>query len=252
MAKTELEISLENREKFAVKEVSKDLAKRVLEVVDLGLSDGMGDPIPGKMCVEAAVCYAMGQEHSDEPTCVHHTVRDGKITLNDNGWSTPKTRAKGMRRLAVAQLGSTRIDEDLFLDTFASNLMKLLLSDVIKECEEKELPFLAPLKKLKNKKANTWYAFLYGLEPTDNWYVNLFEQLDNHKNPMCQSLYTLIRKVEDGYPSAERLVNVMDAWYPRKTKKATDERLTMIADCMEDALRKAKSPGVKWLSLCEV
>lgn len=140
MAKTELEISLENREKFAVKEVSKDLAKRVLEVVDLGLSDGVGEPIPGKMCVEAAVCYAMGQEHNDDPICVHSAVREGKIILNDNGWSTPKARANGMRRLAVAQLGSTCIDGDLFLDTFASNLMKLLLPDAIKECEEKDLP----------------------------------------------------------------------------------------------------------------
>lgn len=107
------------------------------------------------------------------------------------------------------------------------------------------------LKKLKNKKANTWCAFLVKIEPTDDWYDNFFEQLDNYKNPMCKSLYTLIREVEDGCPSADRLVDAMDAWYPRKTKKATDERLTMIVDCMEDALRKTKSPGVKWLSLCE-
>lgn len=83
---------------------------RVLDIVDQGLCSGMGKPIPGQMCVEAAVCYAMGMEHDDEPTCVDEDVRDAKIALNDMKWPSREERAKGMRRIAVAQLGSDEIN----------------------------------------------------------------------------------------------------------------------------------------------
>lgn len=39
--------------------VTREIAVKVLEVVDCGLSSGLGKPEPGNMCVEAAVCYAM-------------------------------------------------------------------------------------------------------------------------------------------------------------------------------------------------
>lgn len=35
-----------------------EIAKKLLETVDAGLISGVGNPIPGEMCVEAAVCYA--------------------------------------------------------------------------------------------------------------------------------------------------------------------------------------------------
>ncbi len=93
-------------------EINLDIAKKVLETVDAGLVQGMGKPIPGKMCVEAAVCYAMGLPHSDEPTCVSPAIRQLKIKLNDSNWSSNEARAKGMRRLALAQLGSAGVVDD--------------------------------------------------------------------------------------------------------------------------------------------
>jgi len=81
-------------------------ARKVLEIVDAGLCHGLGKPKPGAMCVEAAVCYALGQPHGDEPTCVSGPVRAFKIRLNDSEWSNIAARAAGMRRVAVAQLGS--------------------------------------------------------------------------------------------------------------------------------------------------
>lgn len=80
---------------------------KVLKVVDAGLTNGMGSPIPGKMCVEAAVCYAFGLPHTDQPPCVASTLRNLNIMLNDCKWSSDKTRAKGMRKLAVLQLGTS-------------------------------------------------------------------------------------------------------------------------------------------------
>lgn len=87
--------------------LNKRIAKKLVKVLDAGLSAGLGEPTPGQMCVEAAISYACGLKFDDRPSCVHPTVREISITLNDAfGWGTNEERAKGMRRLAVAQLGS--------------------------------------------------------------------------------------------------------------------------------------------------
>ena len=97
---------------MATSEITKEIAIKVLKVVDAGLVKGMGRPQPGQMCVEAAVCYAMGLPHSDEPSCVSPSLRRLKIALNDKSWSSNQARAAGLRRLAVAQLGSADVLDD--------------------------------------------------------------------------------------------------------------------------------------------
>ena len=98
--------------------ITEERAQRVLEVVDAGLCNGMGEPELGKMCVEAAVCFAFGEDHNDEPKCVDRQLRSLKIDINDHHvWSSDKSRAKGLRRLAVAQLGTkTKFDSAKFLE----------------------------------------------------------------------------------------------------------------------------------------
>lgn len=106
--------------------ITKAVAAKVLEVVDAGLSRGLGNKVPGQMCVEAAVCYAMGEPHTDHPRCVTLAIRDTKININDHaGWGDRyldsddkeiikirKDRSKGLRRLAIAQLGSKGVITD--------------------------------------------------------------------------------------------------------------------------------------------
>jgi hypothetical protein len=88
------------------------IAKKVLETVDAGLVEGRGTPIPGKMCVEAAVAFAMGEKHTDMPKCVTVEIRDTKVSINDHEVFQRSPifveirRAKMLRRLAIAQLGS--------------------------------------------------------------------------------------------------------------------------------------------------
>ena len=94
-------------------EITREIAIKVLDVVDAGLVSGMGTPEPGAMCVEAAVCFALGLPHSDDPKCVSPALRSLKIALNDKWWSSEQARAKGLRRLAVAQLGSAGVLDDL-------------------------------------------------------------------------------------------------------------------------------------------
>jgi len=93
-------------------QVTIEHARKVIEIVDKGLSKGLGVQEPGKMCVEAAVCAALGLPHGDDPQCVASSVRAFKIQLNDLGWSSNAARAVGLRRLAVAQLGSLGVVND--------------------------------------------------------------------------------------------------------------------------------------------
>ena len=103
------------------------LAQKVLDTVDAGLVHGLGKQEPGKMCVEAAVCFALGLPHGDDPPCVGSAVRRAKISLNDARWSSNEERTKGLRRLAVAQLGSNEIDQR----AFATVLARLTIERVI-------------------------------------------------------------------------------------------------------------------------
>ena len=54
------------------------VARKLLKIVNAGLTFGLGEPILGQMCVEAAVCFALGQEHGDQPECVSSAVRSLK------------------------------------------------------------------------------------------------------------------------------------------------------------------------------
>lgn len=88
-------------------EINETMVRKLLNTVDAGLVRGLGEPVPGMMCVEAAISYALGEPHSDGPSCVEDVVRISKIALNDaKGWSSNSARAKGLRRVAIAQLGS--------------------------------------------------------------------------------------------------------------------------------------------------
>lgn len=108
-------------------EIDRETAQRVLAVVDQGLTAGLGKPQPGKMCVEAAVCYALGMPHGDDPVCVSRAVRNFKIVLNDANWSSRMVRAQGLRRVAIAQLGSDSISAPAFAAAVAVPMLRQLL-----------------------------------------------------------------------------------------------------------------------------
>jgi hypothetical protein len=98
---------------------TREIAAKILTLLDAGLTKGLGEPYPGKMCVEALVNFALGLPHNDQPPCVGDAVRRFKIRLNDSNWSSNQARAKGFRRLAIAQLGSNEIDQVQFVKKLA-------------------------------------------------------------------------------------------------------------------------------------
>jgi hypothetical protein len=92
--------------------ITEAMAIRVRDVVAAGLVSGVGTPGPGTGCVEAAVCYALGLPHGDDPGCVAPSLRRLKIRLNDSRWSSNQARAEGLKRLALVQLGSLGVVDD--------------------------------------------------------------------------------------------------------------------------------------------
>ena len=103
-------------------------AQKCLSVIDAGLVSGLGQAEPGKMCVEAAICYALGLPHGDDPGCVSSAVRSFKIALNDKWWSSDTARAAGLRALAIAQLGSKSVIDDI---VFARRLTKQIIRVIV-------------------------------------------------------------------------------------------------------------------------
>jgi hypothetical protein len=103
---------------------TRKIAQKILSLLDAGLTHGLGSPKPGKMCIEAAVCFAFGLPHGDEPPCVGRAVRAFKIRLNDSNWSSNQARADGLRRLAIAQLGSDGVDQNEFRKKIALRIIK--------------------------------------------------------------------------------------------------------------------------------
>jgi hypothetical protein len=98
-------------------EITREAAAKVLKIVDAGLIHGGGKKaIAGQVCVEQAVCMGLGLPFSDNPSCVAPVLRSLKIKLNDGPWSSNQARARGLRRLALAQIGSRdRLNETEFV-----------------------------------------------------------------------------------------------------------------------------------------
>jgi hypothetical protein len=114
-------------------EITEKVVTKLLKVVDKGLTNGKGNPKPGQMCVEAAVCYALGLPHGDDPGCVAPALRSLKIRLNDSNWSSKQARAKGLRRLAVAQLGSKwHLDETEFRNRIVDYALRVSVPSALR------------------------------------------------------------------------------------------------------------------------
>ena len=114
--------------------VDETSVRKVLDLVDAGLVRGLGLPNPGEMCLEAVVSIVFDQKHGDRPTCVEPSICQFGINMNDNPyWTSHEARAKGMRRFAIAQLGSVGLSRN----TFSTLLLLNFMSSVLPECIRK-------------------------------------------------------------------------------------------------------------------
>lgn len=80
------------------------------------------------LCVEEAISLTIGEPFSDTPTYVQEDVRVYSVRLNDANWLSTKSRAAGMRDLAIAQLGSAGVVDG---DEFAARITELTIRELI-------------------------------------------------------------------------------------------------------------------------
>lgn len=208
--------------------VNKAFAVKVLSIVDQGLVSGMGVPVPGKMCVEAAVAFASGEDHTDRPSCVHPVLHQEKIKLNDaNGWDNDKTRAAGLRRVAIAQLGSAGFNKGRYRQLFNKAAAKTL----IQACTA-----------FKMKQLNL------DLKYSENRLKEAEAEVKSVKKAIKKEL---ARKIMKGTglmmpKTARKLARDLD-YYSNNHQ----QNLVTAAEVVTQVLKKMRVPGTKYLYLTE-
>jgi hypothetical protein len=107
------------------KTISRAVVDRVWELVGYGLPAGLGSRGHGTMCVQACVNAALDSDHHDRPICVSEQMTHFGIALNDRyGWLDEKDRGDGLRRWAIAQLGTSELPEEDFAELVALELCR--------------------------------------------------------------------------------------------------------------------------------
>ena len=209
-------------------ELTKEIAIKVKETVECGLSTGLGKQIPGEMCIEAAVCYAYGLPHGDNPPCVGKEIRNFKISLNDSKWSSNKTRAEGMIKLSIAQLNSNVLDQ---LE-FTRRLRIKLINNIISKIANKHFPEIEKeLKEVDNL--------------DDAW--NLCQNLDR-KLSSCGLVFVASGYCYDTFHGD---VGFYSSEIAKLIECTTDDVLKQASDACLGALIEMKSPGCEYLYLLD-
>lgn len=204
--------------------IDRKLAKKVLDIVDKGLVSGIGNPVPGECCVEAAVCLAMGLPHGDEPECVAPALRALKITLNDAAWSSNDARAKGLRRLALAQLGSKgALDETEFARRVAEQTIRITVSRAL--------------------------HFAANAHPQEEHKIKLRAAAEAcFKNGKKEDASAASRAASDASLAASWAASDAASW---AASAASDAELSGFAEMIVQVLVEIKAPGCKFLRLTE-
>ena len=202
-------------------QMTEEIGRKILSIVDQGLSKGLGQrkegETQGEMCVEAAVCYALGLPHGDDPGCVAPALRSLKIRLNDSNWSSKEARAQGLRRLAIAQLGSkNELDEKKFV--------KRLVDYAIRISTPQALRSAASIIKNEKHKAELYEA------------ANRCEKEGTRKS--AQQARDITRSADD--PAAYAAADA-----------SRDKALSDCAEAVVQILIELKAPGCQYLYLTE-
>jgi hypothetical protein len=120
--------------------ITPETRTRVTEIISAGLVTGLGKPVPGQMCLEAAICLAFGEPHSDEPRCVAVPDRKFAIRLQDAYPGTPEERAALFLPLGLAQLGTAGTDRRPWVKLVAEGTIRKIVPIYLRRAAEKQAP----------------------------------------------------------------------------------------------------------------
>jgi hypothetical protein len=217
------------------KTITRTIVDRVKKLVGYGLSDGLGDRGRGTMCVQACVNAALEDAHDDQPKCVPQNRTDFGIALNDRaGWSSDEARGKGLKRWAIAQLGtSTRPDKDLprlAIGEMYRQRFKALV-EATEECPSELLPYAERVA--SHADAERFFEKLEAYCEKRDKDIWDYPELDSLKEAL----------VEDG-DSLPDWENVFAFFYDHR---GSDAQNTAIAEIGVQACIKMRTEGSEWL-----
>ena len=217
--------------------ITKELINKIDEGLSHGLTSGLGKPILGQMCVEALICNVLGEPHNDKPSCVDPILNRVKVILNDSNWSSNDARAKGLRNLAILQLGTKdKFDSNLF----SEKLVRFTCTDF--------LPWY--LEKMKyDSIAETMIKNLKEAQTFEEMKVASAATANSVYDPVYDSVYAAAAAANaaayDAYYAAKAAANsaYYAAYYAASAVASADESLTYFIKGMEKILIEMNVPA---------
>ena len=235
--------------------ITEPLVRHLLETVDAGLVHGLGKPIPGQMCVEAAISFALGEPHGDGPSCVEPAVRDGKIRLNDaRGWSSDQARAKGLRGVAIAQLGSLGVvDPKRYVTRLAELTIRQIVPIAVRAAAKRNPKHGEALlaAALRCEQEGTRESCIAARDVARNARAAAYAAAyaADADYAADAATYAADYAADAATYAADAAAAAADAAYAAYAEK--NRVLSLMADLMVQALRECGSPGCEWLWLVE-
>lgn len=92
--------------------ITATIVTNILAAIDAGIIAEAGTYVPGNMPVEDAIRYGFGDEEESEVSRAGGEGGRFLAMLGGSPWSSNSARAAGLRKLAIAQLGSADFDDD--------------------------------------------------------------------------------------------------------------------------------------------
>ncbi len=229
--------------------ITKSLVKKIHSALDKGLTEELGNPIEGEMCVEALICHVLGEPHTDSPSCVGDAIRKAILALNDCAWTSNRTRAEGMRKLAIAQLGSVSLNQEDFF-----NLLKLRSTQrILPFLIQSHIYFLAKEDKTRDLKLKAFKLKFEKLKKLDTalWkeFYNYYSSRYYRSSYYYYSYYYNYSNYYSSYNYNFYYYNYNKDYYYRYyySRYNYENLLLLIADVILQALIEMKSPGCKYL-----
>jgi hypothetical protein len=212
-----------------------------------GLSEGLGKA-GGQVCIEAAICEVLGLGHSDDPKCVSKAVRRFKISLNDSKWSSPQARAKGLRELGIAQLGSLSVVDDIeFAKRLSEKIIRVLIPKLFRELFPENQNCLDAAKRCEDEGSSdaASYASDASSAASDASYAS--DASSAASDASSAASYASSAASDAASYASDAASDASSAASYASSAASSDSYLRLAADLALEVLRELKSPGCELL-----
>ena len=184
---------------------------------------------------------ALDLPHGDDPQCVSEPLRRLKIRLNDSSWSSNQARARGLRRLGVAQIGSKGVLDE---KEFVRRVVRLS----IQKCVPEALRAAATLAKGSRKSDLLTAADLCEKDPTRENAQKARTAAAAADADAAAAAYAAAAAA-----AADAAAAAADAAAAAAARSAArDKSLSAFAEEVVQILIDMKAPGCQWLALTEL